>query len=84
MEGSGTDDGLPPTTGLLAETAVSSPPPLLKSVELMLPAPTVPLCVSDSARAKPLDKPRGLPVASLASIVTIAGLPAVPPILKAF
>ena len=55
VEGSGTDDGLPPTAGLLAERAVGSAPLLLKPVELTLTAPIVPLCVGDSVRASPLD-----------------------------
>ena len=86
VEGSGTaatltaevelpKEGRAPLEPLLAE---SRP----KSAELMPSVPKRPLGISEPAKARPLACSSGLPEASLASIVTRPGLPAIPPIIK--
>jgi hypothetical protein len=58
-------------------------PPPLKLAQLVLPAPDGPLDLNEPAKTNPLDCPRGFLLASLASIVTMPGVPAAPPITSA-
>ena len=88
MDGSGTGDGLLPTE-LPSDSAVGSALPvvvLLKLVELMSSAPNWPLGVNklDSLSKLAGESIKGLPEASDAAIVTVALLPAMPPMTKAF
>jgi hypothetical protein len=79
VDGSGTGAGLSlPTDFPTARTARPSPAiiAVLKLAELVSGASNGPLGVSESAKAIPFGWPRGLPLASLAAIVTRPGLPA--------
>ncbi len=61
VDGSGTDDGLPPTTELLGDRDDSSmPAPLLMLAEVMPSAPKGPLGVSELGTAPPASSCMGI------------------------
>ena len=65
------------------EPVADAPSLAAKFEELSDPEPNGSLSSREPAAAKPLDAARGLPDASLASIVTRPWLPVVPPITNA-
>jgi hypothetical protein len=84
-DGSGTAAEAPPGARLptAAPARLGSPPAANKFDELSVPAPKGSLDESKLVNANPLESASALPAASEAAIVTIAGVPAVPPMTKA-
>lgn len=88
VEDSGTAESLAPTelegfggSGPLLKLSALGGPKLKEPGSLEL---NKPLGCNEPATANALDRESGLPLKSVAAIVTLAGLPALPPMIRAF